>query len=109
VLVLALDAGEQLDDQTPGTELVTDQRRGEGILPVEGGGLRSAVEEERTLIIIAAVSVDSAQAKTGRRVSSLAEGITRAHIAASVVVADLEAGEVLGAGQVGIGERLRRG
>ena len=87
-------------------DLVTDQRRGEGILPVEGRGQRCAVDDKRPLIIIAAIGADGAQAETRRRISSLAEGVARAHIAASVVVAHLEAGEVLGAGRIGLCERL---
>jgi hypothetical protein len=88
--------------------LVTDQRRGEAILSVEGGGLSGAVEQKRALIIIAAVSADRAKAKTRRCVASLAEGVAGAHIAARVVVAHLEAGEIFGARLVGLRERLGR-
>jgi hypothetical protein len=65
VLVLAFDSGEQLDDKPSGTELVTDQRRGEGVLPVEGRGQRCAVEEKRALIIVAAIGADGARRKPG--------------------------------------------
>jgi hypothetical protein len=50
VLVLGLDANKQLKDETPGPELIADQRRGKSILALEGGRQVNAIDDKRAVI-----------------------------------------------------------
>ncbi len=45
VLVLRLDPGKELENETTGVELIADESRSEGILAVEGGGQVDAIVE----------------------------------------------------------------
>ena len=54
MLVLGLDAGEELDDEPSRAELIADQRRKKCVLAVERGGRLPVIAGERSIIVIAA-------------------------------------------------------
>jgi hypothetical protein len=95
-LILGLDAGERLHDQSFGAELITEKRRSIARIAVEGGGEIGARAEQRSAIVVAAAA-DRTEAPAGL-VKSLAEGVARAQIADCGVVARLESGEDFGGG-----------
>jgi hypothetical protein len=59
VLILRLDAAEQLDDDGPRTNLIADQGGGEADLAVEPCGYVVLPAEQRAVIVIAPVGADS--------------------------------------------------
>jgi hypothetical protein len=51
VLVLGLDAGEQLEDESPGLELIAGQRREIADFAVEGLRQGRAIDRQRAVVV----------------------------------------------------------